>query len=102
MGSHWLIVVPYYFVGTLALLPMLIVLCRLLRLKVPINGLVGAAIVLTLAGIAVPLATGVISLSAFTGRPMLLLIVLSFVFAAFDTALYERLPLPLDHDLREL
>jgi hypothetical protein len=102
VGSHWLIVVPYYFVGTLAVLPMLIVLCRLVRLKVPINALVGAAIVLTLAGIIIPLAAGLVSLTAFTGRPMLILIVLSFVFAAVDAALHERLPLPLDHDLQEL
>ena len=102
MGSHWLIVVPYYFVGTLAALPMLIVLCRLVRLKVPINGLVGAAIVLTLVAIIIPLAAGLIHLSAFTGRPLLILIGLSFVFAGLDAALHERLPLPLDHDLQEL
>lgn len=102
MGSHWLIVVPYYFVGTLAMLPILIVLCRVLRLKVPINALVGAAIVLTLAGIIVPLTARVVTLAAFTGRPMLILIALSFVFAAIDAALHERLPLPLDHDLQDL
>ena len=33
---------------------------------------------------------------------MLIMILLSFVFAAADAALVERLPLPLDNELQEL
>jgi hypothetical protein len=99
---HWLIVVPYYFIGVLAALPVLLVGARLLRLKLSINSLVGAAIVLTVALIMVPLACGWVELKSFTGRPMLALILVSFIFAAVDAALVQRFPLPLDDDLQEL
>lgn len=99
---HWLILLPYYFVGALAALPFLIVVARLMRTKVPINALVGAAIVLSLLGIIVPLATGWAHRGDFTGRPLLILIVASFLFAALDALLYTRLPLPLDDELQEL
>ena len=69
---HWVILLPYYFVGALAALPFLIVVARLMRTKVPINALVGAAIVLSLLGIIVPLATGWAHRGDFTGRPLLL------------------------------
>ncbi len=99
---HTLIVVPYYFVGALAVLPFLILLCRLLRTNVGINTLVGTSIGLALAGIIVPLAGHWITLSAFTGRPLLVLVVLSLLFAAIDTTLAPHLPLTLDKQLNEL
>jgi hypothetical protein len=99
---HWAILIPYYFVGTLAALPFLIVACRVLRLPVAINTLVGLAIGLSLAAIVVPLACDWIDLAAFTGRPMLILVLLSFLFAALDAGLVARLPLPLDSELQEL
>ena len=99
---HWLILLPYYFVATLAALPFLMLACRLLRVRLPINSLVGGAIALTVTGIVLPLACNWVDLSAFTGRPLLLLLLLSFVFAATDAALAARLPLPLDHELQEL
>ncbi len=103
MGAfHWLIVVPYYFVAALAVLPLLILTCRLLRAKLSINALVGAAIVLALAGIVLPLVSGIIEVSALTGRPLLVLICASLILAAIDAALSEALPLPLDGELREL
>lgn len=99
---HGLIVVPYYFVAPLASLPLLMVISRLLRLKVAINTLVGSAIVLSLVSIIVPLICKWVSLEAFTGRPLAILVVLSFVFTALDAALARVLPLPLDDELREL
>jgi hypothetical protein len=99
---HWVILIPYYFFCALAVLPLLMIVSRLLRLTVAINTLVGAAIVLSLAGVIVPLALDWVDLSALTGRPMLLLGLLSFVFAAGDAALARRLPLPLDQELRNL
>jgi hypothetical protein len=103
MGAlHWLIVVPYYFVGALAALPLLMLMCRLTRVKVSINAVVGAAIGVTVVAIIVPLTCGWLDLSAFTGRPLLVLIVASLLLAALDTALAERLPLPLDTELRDL
>ena len=99
---HALIVVPYYFVGPLAALPLLMVVSRLLRLKVAINTLVGGAIVLSLAAIILPLMCKWVSLEAFTGRPLAVLVLLSFVFTTLDAALARVLPLPLDDELREL
>jgi hypothetical protein len=99
---HGLIVVPYYFLGPLASLPLLMVLSRLLRLKVTINALVGSAMALSLAAIVIPLACHWIDLGAFTGRPLAVLVLLSFVFATLDVALAKVLPLPLDDELREL
>lgn len=103
MGAmHWLILVPYYFVGALATLPLLMLLSRLARANVSINALVGTAIGMTVASIVVPLACGWLELSAFTGRPLLLLVIASLLFAALDAALAQRLPLPLDTELRDL
>ena len=99
---HWLIVIPYYFLGSLAALPILMTVCRLARVEVSINALVGSAIGLSLAFIAVPLACDWVDLAAFTGRPLLVLGLLSFLFAAADVMLAPRLPLPLDNELRDL
>jgi hypothetical protein len=99
---HGLIVVPYYFLGPLAALPLLMVLSRVLRLKVAINTLVGCAIGLSLASIVVPLAGKWVSVDAFTGRPLAVLMALSFLFTAIDAALAKALPLALDDELREL
>jgi hypothetical protein len=99
---HGLIVVPYYFVGPLAVLPLLMVISRLWRLQVAINTLVGGALVLTFVSIVVPLALKWVSLAAFTGRPLAVLILLSFLFTALDAALARALPLPLDDELSEL
>jgi len=86
----------------LAALPLLMVVSRLLRLKVAINTLVGGAIVLTLASIVVPLSFKWVTLSAFTGRPLAVLMLLSFALTVIDAALSKVLPLPLDDELREL
>jgi len=99
---HWLIVIPFYFFGSLAALPLLIVICRLLRLKVSINTLVGAAIALSIAGIVIPLAADWVDLTALRGRQMLALAVLSMLLVAVDAALVNALPLPLDKELQDL
>jgi hypothetical protein len=69
---HGLILVPYYFFASLATLPFLMIICRLLRLKAAINTLAGIAIPVSLAGIVVPIVCHWLDLSALTGRPMLL------------------------------
>lgn len=103
MGTlHWLIVIPYYFVGTLAALPLLVLLSRLLRLRLSINSLVAVAIIATLVGLVVPLAAGWLSMSLLTGRPLACLLGLSFLFAAADFSLARRLPLALDEELGNL
>jgi hypothetical protein len=103
MGAlRWLILVPYYFVGALAAAALLMLLCRVVRARVSINALVWTAIGITVAAIGVPLFCGWLDLRAFAARPLLLLLIASVLFAALDAALTERLPLPLDKDLRHL
>lgn len=99
---HWLILLPYYFVGALATLPLLILTCRVLRLTVSLNSLVGVAIVLTLAVIIIPLACHWVALDAFSGRALLGVVLLSLLLAAIDRLLCDRLPLPLDRELAAL
>jgi hypothetical protein len=99
---HWFILIPFYFFGSLAALPFLMVICRLLRLKVSINALVGTAIALSIAGIAIPLACDWVDLVSFRGGPMLVLGVLSMLLASVDAALVNVLPLPLDQELQDL
>jgi len=99
---HGLILIPYYFFGALAALPLLMIVCRVIRLKVPIHVLVGIAIASSVGGIALPLILDLVDLQAFTARPMLLLGLASFVLAAIDGLLEPVLPLPLDKELQQL
>jgi hypothetical protein len=103
MGSlHWLIVVPLYFFTTLTLVLSFILVARLFRLRVSIDPLVTGASVLAIGLIVALLVAGWVTLDAYTGRVMLVLIVASFVVAGLDTLLRQSLPLPLDDELREL
>ena len=99
---HALILFPYYFFGAVAALSCMMLLCRLLRVKVSINVLVGIAIPLSLAAIAFPLIGGWVGLAAFTSRPMIAIALVSVIAAAIDAGLVRHLPLPLDDELREL
>jgi hypothetical protein len=99
---HWFILIPFYFFGSLAILPFLIIVARLLRLTVSINVLVGTAIALSVGAIVIPLACDWVDLVWFRGRQMLALGALSMVLAAIDAALVNALPLPLDRELQDL
>jgi hypothetical protein len=55
-----------------------------------------------LAAVIIPLAGNWVRLTALTGRPLLVLLLLSFVFAGADLLLIQRLPSPLDDELRDL
>jgi len=99
---HSLIVIPYYFIGALLALPLLMVLCRILRLKTSINTLVGAAIGLAAVMIVVPLVCDWVDVVQLTGRPLLGMVLASLLLAGVDVALAPGLPLPLDDELRDL
>ena len=100
MGSlHWLIVVPFYFFGALALLSILIVASRLLRLKVSINFLVISSILITLLALAVPLSFDWVDLEWFTGWKAAVLLITSFLLAGIDTVLKRSITSPLDEEL---
>lgn len=98
---HALILIPYYFVTALALLPLLLVVSRCLRLEVTINTLVIAAIVLSVVGIALPLILDWVDLEAYSGRRLLVLVLASLGLSTVDMLLTPLLPLPLDEELKD-
>ena len=99
---HALILIPYYFFAALAVLACLMLVCRLLRLKISLNALVGTAIVSSLLMLIAPLALDWIDLADLTARPMVGLVLLSFIVAGADVALAKRLPVRFDQDLADL
>jgi hypothetical protein len=98
---HWLIVIPFYIFGSITLLLSFILATRLLRLRVSVDPLVPGACGLAIGLIAVPLAAGWVTLDAYAGRVLVVLIVTSFALAGLDTLLRPLAPLPLDEELRE-
>jgi hypothetical protein len=102
VGSlHWLIVIPFYLFGSITLLLSFILAARLLRLRVSVDPLVTGASALAIGLIVVPLVAGWVTLDAYRGRVLVLLIVTSFALAGLDTLLQRLVPLPLDEELRE-
>ncbi len=99
---HWLILFPYYFFGALCLLPALVILCRITRLKVEIHNLVGFAIFASTVGLVVTLLSQHVSINDLGARPMLILAGISFGLSLVDVLLSRLLPLPLDEQLRAL
>lgn len=100
MGNlHWLILIPYYFFGAMAVLTLLCVLTRVTRIKTSINTLVGIAIASSAFDLVFLLGTGMLQIDDFTGAPMAALGVVSFVLATVDFILQKSLPLPLDEEL---
>jgi hypothetical protein len=101
VGSlHWLIVIPLYFFGSITLLLSFILAARLLRLRVSVDPLVTAASALAIGLIVVPLVAGWVTLDAYAGLVLAVLIVASFALAGLDTLLQSLVPLPLDEELR--
>lgn len=97
---HWLILIPYYFIGTITVTALLSTLCRLTRLNLSANTLIRTAVVCTLVLLVGPLWLGWISSAFFTTKGLILLLALSFVLAGLDAALRKKLPLAMDHELR--
>jgi hypothetical protein len=100
--SHYLILFPYYFFLALCLLPALILLSRIARLKLEIHVLVAVSILLSITSLVVLLSYEEVSIEHMGAFPMLGLAGSSFLLAAVDAALARFLPLPLDEQLRAL
>jgi hypothetical protein len=98
---HWLVLIPFYFFGSLTLLQSLILAARLLRLRISVDPLVIGACTLAIGLIVIPLVAGWVTLDAYRGRVLLVLIATSFAVAGLDALLQSVLPLPLDEELRE-
>jgi len=98
---HWLILIPFYFFGSITLLLSFILAARVSRLRVSVDPLVPGACALAVALIVVPLLAGWVTLDAYGGRVLVVLIVASFTLAGLDALLQPLVPLPLDEELRE-
>ena len=102
MGSlHWMVVVPFYLFGSITLLLSFILAARLLRLRVSVGPLVPGACALAIGLVVVPLVAGWVTLDAYGGRVLVVLVVASFALAGLDALLQPLVPLPLDEELRE-
>jgi hypothetical protein len=86
--------------GSINLLLSFIVAARFLRLRVSVDPLVTGACALALGLIVIPLVAGWVTLDAYAGRVLVVLIVASFVLAGLDTLLRSLVPLALDEELR--
>lgn len=103
MGNlHWLVLIPYYFFSALCVLLLLIVVCRLLRVRIGANALVITSVLVAAGGVLLPLATGWAHIADYGGIGLVVLGVVSFMFAALDAWLEPRLALPLDQELLKL
>jgi hypothetical protein len=98
---RWLIVVPFYFFGSITMLLSFILAARLLHLRVALAPLVTGAVALVAGVIAVPLVTGWMTLDEYGGRGLIVLIAASFSLAALETFVRSSVPLPLDEELSE-
>lgn len=99
---HYLILVPYYFFGAITLTLAIIVLCRLVRLTLPVSVVVSIGVLGTVAGLFVTLSTYHVSIDDFRFLPLLAIFVVSLLLAGVDHALRQRLPLPLDKEIEGL
>jgi hypothetical protein len=96
-----MIVIPFYIFGSITLLLSFILAARLLRLRVSVYPLVTGASASAMGLIVVPPIAGWVTLDAYAGRVLVVLIVASFALAGLDTLLRRLVPLPLDEELRE-
>ena len=99
---HWLVVIPFYFFGALTAFLLLSLASRMVRLRLGVNAVATASVVLAIIALALPLAFDWIGVEDLSGRRLLALGAASFVLAALDTVLRPLLPLPADRDLAEL
>lgn len=99
---HYLILVPYYFFGAIALTLFIILLCRLVRRNLPISLVVSIGVLGTVAGLFVTLSTYHVSIDHFRFWPLVVIVCVSFALAAVDQTLRRRRPLPLDREIEGL
>ncbi|MGH7896846.1 MAG: hypothetical protein ACREQQ_02775 [Candidatus Binatia bacterium] len=90
---HWLILIPYYFVGALVLCGLLAVVSRLLRLPVTMERIVAVSVFGSIGALAVLLGSGVVRIDDLGIVPILVLGVASFVLAGVDAVLVPARPL---------
>ena len=101
-GSHWLLLIPYYFFCALASLLLLILVTRVTRIRLSLNALATTSVVVGLAVAIVPISAGWLTLGDYSVGRMFLIVAASCVLALVDAVLQRWLSLPLDKELAEL
>jgi hypothetical protein len=101
-NTHWLLLIPYYFFAALGTLLLLILLSRMARLRLSLNLLSTAAVVLGIGFVTVPLLTGCLALKDYTVGRMLGLVGATCVLALLDAVVQPALSIPLDRELQDL
>lgn len=99
---HYLILIPYYFFGALALTAFGMIVCRVLGLRVPVAYLVGGGVAGTVAGLFGTLATYHVSIDDFRLLPLLALVAASLLLATIDALLQRWRHVPFDDELQGL
>lgn len=99
---HWLIVIPYYFFTAVTAYLAFSLVCRALRAEVSANPVAMAAVLTSLASVALPLVAGWLTIAHYNWRGLVALLLASAVLATVDAALKGSLPLPLDRELEEV
>lgn len=95
---HWLIVIPYYFLGAILLAGLLAVACRLLRVAASMDRLAAVATIGSIAALTLLIATGAVGIGELTLLPLLVLGLISFVVAGLDALLAPGRPLASERD----
>jgi len=90
---HWLVVIPYYFFGTLVLAGVFTLTSRVLRLAVSGEKLATLAVFGSIFTLAVLLGTGIVGIHDLTFVPLVGLGVASFLIAGIDAMVAPARPL---------
>jgi len=94
---HGLILIPYYFLGTMCLVALITLLCRVIRLNTSGGAFVPLAVAISVGAITISLVTGWATLADFHWKGVVALMASSFVLAGLDAGLKKVLPLTCDH-----
>ena len=90
---HWLILIPYYYFGTMTLAILLAIVSRLLRLPVTMERLVFTSMLAVVAGLTGLLVMETIQIDDFGLLPVVALLAGSFILAGLETMMLSSRPL---------
>lgn len=101
-GSHWILLFPYFFFGSVTTLLVLILATRLTRAPLRLRLLSVCSAFTSLSAISLSFLVGGAEMSDFTVRRMFALAAISFVVAIVDYLAARVLHHPIDEELAAL
>ncbi|MEA2626607.1 MAG: hypothetical protein QOD06_2652 [Candidatus Binatota bacterium] len=96
---RWLILVPYYFFGSILLGFAALLVSRFARANVDLGRLAAGASIVSVAAVALPLIAGWTTIDHYRALPMLSIGLVSALVAAVDLLVARSLPLGADEEL---